>query len=145
MTGIQEYICYNKHSNKRDLFCGKCGNLLRMAALLRKGAKINCTECGTVNDFKKEIIREFDTWTCRKKHSIRFWARKYGIPENSCYMAFRRRGIGDRKQRGIGEAKMIRQREFLAGIVYTKLGRELISKLILHEWILTEEEIKHSI
>lgn len=144
MTGIQEYICYNKHSNRRDLFCGKCGNLLRMAANKYKGAKIDCPECGTVNDYKKEIIREFDTWTNRRKHPIRFWARKYGIPENSCYMAFRRRGIGDRKQ-GIGEAKMIFQREFLAGIVFTKLGRELISKLILYKWILTEEEIKHSI
>jgi len=144
MTGIQEYTCYNKHTNKRDLFCGKCGNLLRKAALLRNRVRIECLECGTVNNYNKEILREFDTWTYRRKHPIRFWARKYGIPENSCYMAFRRRGIGDRKQ-GIGEAKMIHQREFLSGIVYTKLGRELISKLISNEWILTEEEIKHSI
>lgn len=116
-----------------------------MAALKHKMAKIECPECGTVNDYRKEKIREFDTWTYKRRHPIRFWARKYGIPENSCYMAFRRRGIGDHNKRGIGEAKMIFQREFLAGIVYTKLGRELISKLISNEWILTEEEIKHSI
>ena len=59
-------------------------------------------------------------------------------------MALRRRGIGDRNQ-GLGEAKRINQREFLAGIVFTKKGREIVSKLILREWILTQEDITTNI
>ena len=59
-------------------------------------------------------------------------------------MAFRRRGIGNHKQ-GIGEAKLVNQREFLAGIVFTKLGREIVSKLILRTWILTQEDLNNSI
>lgn len=144
MTGTQEYTSYIQTTNHRDLFCSHCGNLLKMNQLTYKRYQIDCPECGTYNDFLKENIRAFDTYAYNRKHPIVYWARKYKIPVNSCYMAFRRRGIGNHKQ-GIGEAKPVNQREFLAGIVFTKLGREIVSKLILREWILTQEDINNSI
>ena len=144
MTGTQEYTSHDAITNHRDLFCSNCGKLLKMNQLTYRRYTIICPECGTNNDFLKEKIRQFDYKCYKHKHPIVYWARKYKIPVNSCYMAFRRRGIGNHKQ-GIGEAKLVNQREFLAGIVFTTKGREIVSKLILREWILTQKDLNNSI
>ncbi len=144
MTGTQEYQHYQSTPTiKRDLFCSNCGHLILMGTTTQIRRKLVCPKCGTVNNYwKDKKVRAFDTIENLHRHPIVYWAKKYKIPVNSCYMAIRRRGIGKHKQ-GIGEAKLVSQREFLAGIIFTKIGRDIISRLILTDWILTDQEIKH--
>lgn len=147
MIGIQEFVTIrNKPTVRRDLFCGKCDHLLKINFLLRKKVEFVCEDCGTNNVFSRNMkqIRLVDLIHYHKRRPIRFWANKYGVPENSCYMAFRKHKIGFLQKKS-GTPKMVTQREFLAGIIYTSKGREIVSTLIRQEKILTDKQIGDSV
>jgi predicted RNA-binding Zn-ribbon protein involved in translation (DUF1610 family) len=143
MKGIQESVSYQGHVTKKvDLFCGSCFRIIKMDQSLKVKSKYVCPGCGEINTFdKSDNIRDFHEKKYHLKYPIVYWALKYNIPVNSCYMAFRRRGIGI-KRKLIGEPVMMSNREFLAAVVYTRHGQDLIHKLIKTEKLLTDNEIK---
>ncbi len=147
IEGIQEYVTYiNCKTLERDLFCANCGQLIKMNYGLKTVEEIECKECGVVNKFDlKSPIRRFNIKRMYSHiHPISYWAKKYGIPPNSCYMAFRRRGHGIHKH-AIGGAYKMNHREFLASIVYTRRGQHILHQLIRNGNLLTDEEIKLSL
>ncbi|MDC7221625.1 MAG: hypothetical protein PQJ59_16945 [Spirochaetales bacterium] len=142
MKGIQEVVSYHEHYTlKRDLFCGKCFDLVKMNVFVKKDVTYKCPHCGEVNEYGKDDPLRHLKRTYNKKFPIVYWARKYGIPENSCYMAFRRRGLYQ-KNHISGNPIKITKREFLAGVLYTTKGRDVVSRLIVHEKLLTEETLE---
>jgi len=117
--------------------------MIKMDQTVNKAVEYICPGCGENNIFKKsDRIRDFKEKNYNYKYPIVFWANKYNIPVNSCYMAFRRRGIGIKKK-AIGEPVMMSNREFLAALVYTRHGQDLIHRLIKTEKLLTDDEIKN--
>lgn len=140
IKGLQEYISHkNNRTTRADLFCGNCGEIIKLNYKypINKIA-LECDHCKEINEFKKDSnVREFSNKHYFRKRPIAYWARKYSIPENSCYMVFRKRGIGI-KSRTIGAAKLMTQRDFLAYALYTKRGAIVVSNLIKSNSILTE-------
>lgn len=149
MKGIIESTYNNNQETKYvDLFCGNCGDLIKIKYLIKKNISIECPVCEEMNDFSpKDNVRtlpeSFKKWN--RRYPIRYWANKYGIPENSCYMAFRKRRLGKPFKHSIGSARKMTQREFLSAVVYTEKGRKLISDLIKNESLLTDKTIHDSL
>jgi hypothetical protein len=79
------------------------------------------------------------------KHSITYWAGYFDVPVNSAYIAVRKKGYGKFKRGAIGEPKLLTEREFLASVVITRQGQQIISKMLEKGILLTAREIKHNI
>ena len=143
MTGIQESIsAYGRDTVKKDLLCGKCLEVIKLNHTVKKKETYTC-QCGIVNDYYPETnLRDFNIKRqYTKRYPIVYWARKYGIPVNSCYMAFRRYKIGERIH-SVGGAIGVTHREFLAGILVLRSGQKVVRNLILRDHLLTDAEIK---
>ena len=150
MKGIQEDVSIHTQTDikHKDLFCGKCFALIQMNHIVKKTEKYECPECGEINVFKdtdKTRIVTIRNQYHGTKRPIVYWARKYRIPVNSCYMSFRKQGVIRGPYERMGQPILMSQREFLAYAVYTRKGRDIVSKMIKKYVLLTKQEINNSI
>ena len=75
MNGIVEHVTYHRYKTKSmDLFCRKCGHLIKQNYRLKDPIELKCGQCGRKNTFfQNKNVRQFGTRRYHMKYPINYW------------------------------------------------------------------------